>query len=209
MVVRAQVRLRPTSGVNEDWYVNTFHMIPQTTPLAAATAFSVPVITFYRAIDTQLSAFVAQTGHIIRYYDLDEPEPRVPIDEETFDFDTAPAVSRMPPEVACCMSYRAYYESGTPNARRRGRVFVGPLGDSTVGPAGTFTNGFVDLLALAGQTFFNAVHDTDEALMAIYSPTDGVAHEARLLWVDNEIDIQRRRSTRASYRKDWPVNPGP
>lgn len=202
MTYRCQVTLRPTSGIPADEIVNTYHMDVLTSGALARAAFELAAETFYDTVAAWFSALIASTGHTMSFYDLDDPEPRQPV-VPPFEFDLpALPANRLPGELACCMSYRASYVSGSPNARRRGRVYLGPFQSNAVETTGKIKNSVIEDIADAGQTFFNAVNTSGDGSMMVYSPTDAAAREVVSLWVDNEWDIQRRRGSIATFRED-------
>lgn len=143
-------------------------------------------------------------GNLITYkaYNLGNPVPRVP--DYTFVEDVGGGFTgaRLPHEVALCMSYRGDYASGTPNARKRNRVYIGPLkttaADDTTGrPAAAF----VTDLAKAGTALRTAADASLTWQWIAYSGIGGgtFTHVTNG-WVDNAWDTQRRRGVEATSR---------
>src|SRR5688572_167309 len=133
-VIRAQVNLEHDNALPEDRVVNTWHFaIPGDPTAVEMDAIQTALVNFYTVVPAGSTATVASllsstlSGKwSIRQYNLGEPEPRVPIRVfEPADF--APGPDTLPREVACCLSFRAAVASGENAARRRGRVFIGPL----------------------------------------------------------------------------------
>lgn len=194
MTLLAQVKLRSSSGVPRDDVINTFHLDVVTSSAAARAAFTTAVDAAYDFISGYFSALIAQTGHEIRYYDLDDPEPRQPVGGvDTFDLSSAPDTDRLPGEVAIVVSTRANYVSGEPPARRRNRFYLGPLGQITVANTGLVDGTVLGNIADTFQTMFQSVNSSGDATAVVYSPTDGVSRDMVQLWVNNEFDTQRRR----------------
>lgn len=124
--VQARFQLAPGDGTNAA--TNTFHFNPPGTYEDNAEACAFAVQTFYQSNAPGLSISVGNVmadtvlrAYELRVYDLSLPAPRVP---EVFPLVLpAPqvATSRMPLDVACCVSY-----TGAPpvTGRRRGRIFL-------------------------------------------------------------------------------------
>jgi hypothetical protein len=158
---------------------------------------------FYQAIDSVIypQSVVGSTGTIVQY-DMSDPEPRTPIagpDNITLGNSAAGAY---PSDVAICLSYHAAYPSGANRARRRGRVYLGPVVASTA-----------TAVAGQGQRVSQATVDsilgavdylTDQVLTpitwAVYSETDGVGYPIVECSIDNGFDTRRTRDNRATTR---------
>lgn len=161
--------------------------------------------------DSYLSAALGTTV-TVKYYNLDDPTPRAPIDERTFTI-TPDAEANLPTEVATVLSFSGTPLSGTPMARRRGRNFIGPLSDDVVtldGARVVATEVFCEDLGFAAIDLVND-SQADGVDWVVYSPTtrgaspdsiDG-AVDVRLGWVDNAFDTMRSRGTIATQRYEW------
>ena len=200
MTYLAVVTLQASSGVPADNVINTHHLNVITTGAQARAAFNIAAEAFYQDVAAWFSNLLLVTGHTIEYYDLDDPQPRQPIATYTFDFSGALPGNSLPAEVACVVSSRAAYESGSPPARRRGRFYLGPFQGNAVEVTGKIKNSVVDDIATAAQTFYQAVDAGGNAEAVVYSQVDGVGRPIVQTWVDNEWDIQRRRGGIATYR---------
>lgn len=210
--LRSIVTLPWTSGLAEDVTVNTFHFLTTSSP-ATATELD--------QIDTSLQAVwnfssgVANDelrGYIgdlvsrvadactIDHYDLDDPEPRVPIRTTTWTLGAADSASTAPPEVALCLSFQANPSSGIPQARRRGRVYLGPWNTNVLSSTGRPTSGLQNAVAAAG----NFLHDTLQGAVpvrwCVYSRVGDAMAEVTNGWCDNEWDTQRSRGRKATSR---------
>jgi|ERR1044071_5301509 hypothetical protein len=121
--------------------------------------------------------------------------------------------AELPTEVAACTSFHAELsgipeESGDtrPRARRRGRVYVGPLNTfaiSNVPPVmlnGTF---ITDLIAATKGLADGA--GADLWAMSVFSRTDWLLRPVIGGYVDNAVDIQRRRGVEATSRTTWVI----
>jgi hypothetical protein len=200
MTLLAVVTLRASSGVPADNVINTHHIDVITSSAQARAAFTLAAEAFYQDVSAWFSNLLAVTGHTIEFYDLDDPQPRQPFGENGFDFTGALPSNSLPAEVACVVSSRAAYASGSPPARRRGRFYLGPFQGNAVEVTGKIKNTVVDDIATAAQTFYQAVNAGGDAEAVVYSQVDGVGRPIVQTWVDNEWDIQRRRGGIATYR---------
>jgi hypothetical protein len=210
MHVKTQVVLQGASNLPEDRFITTWHFNPTAADLAAAAVIIGPALA--SAIGTTsnvnadglhqyLSEFVLRP-FTMRHYDMAQAEPRVPyVQSYTLPaYTTGTTVKDLPEEVACCLSI-----VGAPpvTARRRGRLFWGPLNTLAITDASTAlpvrisptfrTQAATALLALAGGT----------SAWSIYSPTNDNLVPVVGGFIDNACDTQRRRGPDASARTTW------
>lgn len=196
---RVQVELAPANNNPDDKVVNTFHTIADDE--TAVQLFITQLTTFYAAIDQIMSSLLATSGHRVRVYNLADDKPRAPVIDQVFTAITAPAANTLPPEVALCISFQAPQQSGVPQARRRGRVFLGPWGTAFVTSASGRPNSTnLATISTALQNLLDASQAATTWAWAVYSPTAGQAIEVTSAWVDDEFDIQRRRGRERTTR---------
>lgn len=89
-------------------------------------------------------------------------------------------------------SFQGARTSGSVQARRRGRIYIGPL-KTTTSTNGRPNSTAITTLATASSALgidLNAVADTT---WCVWSPTSGTAVPITDGWVDNAFDTQRRR----------------
>lgn len=195
---RTQVELAMASGNPLDKATNVWHFGADNT--AELDLALTQLTTFYAAIDGFLSSLVATTGHRVRCYDLADDEPRAPVKDQglgTLSLGT----QTLPPELAVCVSYQTVRQSGMSQARRRGRLYFGPMSNASVTP----TNGQIATTTLTGfgtaiQNLLDASQAATTWYWAIYSPTNQLAIEVSDAWLDNAFDVQRRRGIAATTR---------
>jgi hypothetical protein len=191
------------SGLPRDRFVNTFHGITLPEPVGAELeAVADAVLAFYDSTGTGLTSYLspwcAGAGRNVKIYRMEDPKPRAPIFSKEVTA-TPPIVTSgtgFPNEVACCLSYKATSESGAVAARRRGRIYIGPLntatgsitppGDSRPAPA------FVNRLLLSATTTWDALFAAG-FIWCIWSVADDAPHAIASFSVDNAFDTQRRR----------------
>lgn len=205
---RVLVTLDTDSGLPEDVITNTWHFDQDLPGDQSADIFD-RLQLFYEAIQGYLSKTLNGAIHY-KAYDLADAPPRVPFAERSDTF-TPSTQDSFPNEVAVCLSYRADYESGTPNARRRGRIFIGPLSVDAATNVGGYgdlqvSSAFQTVLADAGQDMLGPNGDGDP-IWAVYSRTTDITetmadafNDATNLWVDNAFDTVRSRGKAPSNR---------
>lgn len=187
------------AGVGGDLISNTWHFATEgaTTRQAAADAAQGWLETFYGVVDAYTPSALMGSPATVKWYDLSEAEPRTPFDENSFTW-TATAGSAMPSEVACVLSFHAAYVSGSPKARRRGRIYLGPFLNTINDPPGRFTPGFLNAIGPAAGALLTSSNASALAKWIVYSPTDGQGRNVVGGWLDNAFDIQRRRGLEAT-----------
>lgn len=139
----------------------------------------------------------------LQVYNLSDPVPRAPIAERDITLPGPGGGNKLPAEVALACSFQGDRVSGEAQARRRGRIFLGPLNasgtDMTI-PGSTMIH------SITKQ--FEGLHDAAIGSLlwrwVVYSPTGDSWAEVRNGWVDNAWDTQRRRGPRATARTVWP-----
>lgn len=204
-IYRAVVTLPFFSLDTKDVATNTFHFSSvadlDNTALAAAT---VRIEAFYAAIDGFLSPVIVSNGCTIKWFNLADPEPRIPVltlPLYTFSLGTTGIAE----ENAVCLSYLATPASGAPAGRRRGRIWIGPLNSTAIAPANssTFTrvsSTMITALAAAGAALAD---QSEPAAWSIFSTTDQVARKIVTGYVDNAMDTMRSRGRVATARTIW------
>lgn len=203
-IIRALVTLPAVSALPEDSATNTWHFqAPLTNPTSEMGFMTTALTNFYQAIDQYLSPKVGSTA-TIRYYNLSDPKPRVPLGESTIPL-TVSSGTALPSELAVCLSYQAAKISGTNQARRRGRIYIGPLGTIAAGTTSASDrplSSFVSAIASAA-TALEVAAFANGTPWHVYSPTSGTSAPVTDGWVDNAFDVQRRRGLRVSSKTLW------
>lgn len=215
MFYRVQMEWEDDTGATRDESMNVWHFISDEVDSPADEAESIAghVADFYQALKGYYSPNL--TGNLRgRVYELQDPTPRVALYDHTFVLTGAFGSGPLPNEVAACLSMRSTGPSGADRRRRRGRVFLGPLGGTETSVSGTgdvrvnldfigdVQAAGLDLLNIAdvgGSTFQLCVFSRATAgapnpdgsydnadLVASFFPVDH-------LIMDNAFDTQRRR----------------
>jgi len=217
---RAQVSIPSDTGLPKDAIVNTWHFESDQSFADDADDVAGRLIAFYQAIDGVVLAAIADTPVTIKMYDMADAEPRVPGYITTFTL--APASGTVtPPEIAMCLSFRGALASGVNMARRRGRVFLGPIHQGVL----TLASGYFEFTSSAREAVRDAAvtlasgPDPGDGRLAVFSPTTALAgrdpedvdqftelelaaayEDVVEVWVDSAPDIQRRRGQTARSR---------
>lgn len=211
-----QVIFDSDTGIPADRTVNTFHFRNATDiawTAAALDEVKLALDSFYgttqtgtsQELDTFMSSRLAGTV-TYKMFDLHEAPPRVPVREQAGAV-IVPGTTSLPTEVALCLSYQASKISGVPQARRRGRVFIGPLSiDGLVQATGLpngAANGIVDTVAACGTFLASGSWSAIGSAWTVYSPTSNLQADVVDGWVDLAFDTQRRRGEKAASRQLW------
>jgi hypothetical protein len=194
---RTQVALAMASGVNKDRVQNVWHFIADNLT-ALGTAVTV-LQNFYAAVDGAFSNLVTNSGGTIKCYDIADDEPRAPVLEQALG-PLSVGGAPLPPEVAFCISFQAPRSSGISQARRRGRIYLGPFASNNMGTDGRPTSALMTQIGGAVQTMVDASEAATTWSWAVYSRVSGVAVSVTDAWIDNEWDTQRRRGREATSR---------
>jgi len=202
-VIRAQVTFDTDDLLPENQVVNRLHFGTASTPATnpQLVAIVLAVRAFYSSFDQFLSPRLSGDGRI-RLYDMADPEPRVPIMLD--DCDITPSTSDpFPEEIALAMSFQAAAVSGENQARRRNRIFIGPVAGNAQAVVDGIARPHVDFRA-AIQTGANGLLDldggTDGISWVVRSETTGAVAGVDNGWIDNAWDTQRRRGSSPTLR---------
>jgi len=188
---RSQFSIETADNVAANFATNTWYCTAGNP--TELLGFNSAVLAFYGSIAVLMGNMVKATDQINwKSYDMNDPEPRAPIlsASSTINPDNT---TTLPAEVAMVMSFQAVKVSGSPQARRRGRVYLPFIKTSQNGSDGRPTSNIITVIANAGDVLVTASKTSTTWKWGVYSPTDGVSRPVTDGWVDNEWDTQRRR----------------
>lgn len=207
---RAQITTALDSGIPEDSVVNTLYFDDDDDPLAgpedtAGWIFDM-VETFMNAAGGAVYGSNVGSGRVVRLYDMADPEPRVPIFTQGQAVASS-AETSFPNEVAVCASFSAAIGSGDIPARKRGRIYLGPVKQSVGVMVGSqlridpdVQSAIVDAMETMAAGFLHPASPGFRLRWATYSPTIHAASTVGAAfndvvsgWVDDAFDTQRRR----------------
>lgn len=212
MVVIPRHTAIPADAVSNTWHFFAGHTVTGTD----ADLVAARVLTFYeddtlgQSVGSFMGPMLNGAGTVFKIYDLSDPEPRSPILEVNLEITIPTGGSAVPPpsESAVAMSYQAVQESGIPQARRRGRIYLGPFSDLAAER--------VSNISRPKQVLRDTIQSSAEVLQAtndsglywtVYSTAGAgppaVGPEVTNGWIDDAWDTQRRRGELATERTLW------
>lgn len=210
-ILRCQARFQAYTNVPEDVYTNTLHFVadPPYDMEAAAAWLAPKVNSFYQAVynGSLASPVFAPSGHTQVWYDLSQPKPRVPIFTDALSNPSQGSANGLPEEVSICLSFQGPTESGVNQARRRGRIYLGPFASPAIA-LGTDTvfssvpSSVRNQIATAAKTHLFNTEDIG-LHWVVYSPTAQTTTNVTNGWIDASLDTQRRRGSRIQARTTW------
>lgn len=202
----------PTDVIVNDWSLYWVIGTPTTGDFDNARD---ALVTFYEnvyndGITTDVQApWVASGSATLKVYNRADPPPRAPVYMSAAGYNgDAAATSLIAPETAVCLSFQADQASGVPQARRRGRVFLGGWAESMV------YRGDVDEFPTVDPDVRNAICGSavtlgttlvaDNWIWEVWSTVNGSGAPVTNGWVDDAMDTQRRRGQAPTVRTLWP-----
>lgn len=202
-IARVQVRIPSLTAIPEDTAINTWHFTCTAIDEGTRADIAAALVAFYEALDGHKSPLMSWQTTRVRWYNLDDPEPRTPVAEAGLALTSAPPGSPLPREVAYCLSFAATAVSGSSPARRRGRIYFGPLATGVDTATGRPTTLLRTAAAGAGGTLLTTSNAASDWAWVIWSPTANQAYPVVRGWADDEFDTQRRRGTRPTARSTF------
>lgn len=206
MTLLIQHAFQDVNGLSEDRYVNTFHAVPNIPPLGGdLPGLATCIKDFYQFVSSttdSIRLFMAYHSQgvdsTVKMWNLDDPIPRDPIYEEVYDPPVGTSsFPALPTEVACCLSFEAAPVSGIPQARKRGRIYIGPLNTDAVDVVAGTQKSRPDIRfqMTCVEAYINLIDDCLDAgyVLVQYSPTTGNPSGIVRAWMDDAWDTQRRR----------------
>lgn len=172
------------------------------------------LVTFYDEVyaigagDDLMAPWMLPAAATLKVYNIQDPIPRAPVylsAAPLADSRAASAVTAL--ETAICLSFQGDPLSGVPQARRRGRVFLG-------GFAGVVAAGDDNQFPVVDPIIVTGIADaastlaggltTDGWVWVVYSRVNLSGAPVTNGWVDNALDTQRRREVGATSRVVFP-----
>lgn len=214
---RAVVTLAATSGLPADSYVNVMHFAADDSPANIYAAIAdfyngdvsgdVSPITHFLGGSVSRASLAAK----VQIYNVpDAPGPvGSPIYTGYFTIGASGSATNLPVEVAVCLTIAADMtgvdeELGDtrPRARRRGRIYVGPLTIDGAASGQPYPRPHADLIETLSKVGGEYLL-TGSVHVGVFSPTDWAWRIAVGGWVDDEFDTQRRRGRPSTARTIW------
>lgn len=209
--IRAQVRIPMFTNQPQDIITNTLHF-EETVPMtlqAAGDAINPLLEAFYDAIYSpqEMANYMLPNLATVRYYRLDQPEPRVPYEKVLPMGGFTTTASLLPTETSIVLSFQGIRLGGTPQARRRGRIYIGGLASGVM--AASTTSAFPLFGSSIRANVAGAAGVLKDASLtatlpwSVWSTVDQVPVRIDNGWVDNSPDTQRRRGVSSTVRLAW------
>jgi hypothetical protein len=201
--VQAQISIPYYTGLPADVSVNVWNFeAPDAED--AAPEIGAFLLGFYTTISAFCSPILDFTQVSAKLYNRADPEPRTPFIDTVNDLgDDNLANSGLPEEVSLCLSFHGVYDSGSPKARRRGRIYLPPLdSDQTITSTSgrtVFQTAFITAVLNAYEAAW-AELTTAGTVHAVWSTVDETSYPVVTAWMDDAPDTQRRRGPLATYR---------
>lgn len=203
--LRAMVVIPMTSALPADAVVNTFHFQAPAADSTAFTAIDTALTNFYGNLQSFFSSKVNANGTRIKIYDMEDLKPRPPRYDVALGLGATVGSTALPAELAVCLSFQGAQVAGIPQARRRGRIYFGPLAGVALSSEKVHATMMSSLCTQAG-VLLAACSAGDPVQWVVYSQTQPSPNFAANVvggWVDNAVDIQRRRGLKADTRTAW------
>lgn len=227
-IIHSVITLNRDSGIPADAVQMGFTFAVPTTPAPDADldAIASALSDFFSSAPSGLAmeSYLADTirvsadgsAHTLEHYDitthLDGSAHGSPVRTDPFPIFSTGA-DALPAELAVVLTYHqnlaSYVEFGPggtrPRARRRGRLYFGPLATAVLSQDATSNEGkvassFLTDFVGAGSRLINDV-DTQ---WVVWSRANQGVGEVVGCWADNAFDIQRRRGQEATQRTTYP-----
>lgn len=206
------------TGLPEDVITNTLYFGPgaAATLITQADALMPILDTFYETIyaDANIPANYLEWGLAkVNWYDLSEPEPRVPYTVNMPITVGTQAASTIPAECSVVLSFQADPVPGASQARRRGRIYLGGFASgaltTVINGAPRVAPGVIEDIAVAAESLAVGAALAGDYNWSVYSPTNSTVGPLFVPvtngWIDNAWDTQRRRGVPATARNLWAV----
>lgn len=206
MPSKVTVTLRTSDNIPENFVQNQFCTLGLTGAPTEAEQVADALRVFYGDLMAPFYGSNISAGpHLVKFYELPGLEPNYPYHETEFSFGTPGSGTPLPAEVALCLSFQAQRTPGLPQARRRGRIYLGPMQD-TANDDGRPSTSIITSILDAAETLAASIAAVSSAqAWAVWSPTAGEAVEITELWVDDAFDTQRSRGLARTTRTVRPL----
>ncbi len=187
-----QVVLHHTMGLPEDDYVNHLHFEVNSPDTLEGLCDGINA-----AYATNLNAVLSQAvnGMTVKCY-APGLNPTGPEFQKSYTTPTG-AGGAAPPQIAICMSYATVDDPDASTPRRRGRIYLGPLGP---GLDEKVPSGHRNSIIAFGQAI-GAVGTASNTTWLMKSQTDNSYHKIESIWVDDSFDVIRRRKLKPTVRQ--------
>jgi hypothetical protein len=202
--------LIPTDVVTNVWHFRWFNVVtdPTTTDYNnLRDGIKLVYNTIYGSVGTEMSPWMRPALTKMKFYNLADAVPRPPRYDQTVPLTVNQGAGSLNiPEMAICASYQAVPLAGESQARRRGRIYFGGCANALIGGNNVafpvVTAAFRTIIANAMKSLPTTLATTDWQWV-VYSKAANNVSVAQNGWVDDAVDIQRRRGQAPLVRTTW------
>lgn len=210
--LQAQAVIPFVTNVPKDVITNTFHFQSDgsISNAAAASLIATRLSAFYDevySVANSADTYVSWANAIVKVYDLDDLQPRVPIVEAMPIAPNNQADGILPAEVSIVASFHA---ANPVTARRRNRVYLGGFATGAASSGTTSNppapNSAIRASIVDAMELLHAANTTPliwQGRSGFGATPVGTFWDVEGGWVDNAWDTQRRRGHEATIRDTW------
>lgn len=205
-----QVAIPMDTAVGADVVTNTWHMgddgLVGPSIETKIGNWHTALATFYSSIASIFAPAIDHSSVRMKTFDLDQPEPRQPLVDQIKPISPPGAGAPLPHELAVVLSFHSAFTSGIAPARRRGRVYLGPLLvadiDTTAADPRVTSAVRSTITGAASVLMLRTGHATEGWFWRTRSsfPASNSVPQVVAGYVDNALDVQRRRGTVSTGR---------
>jgi hypothetical protein len=209
---QTQVIIPVDTGIGKDTVINNWHMndnaLSGPTIQQKISSWHTALQTFYNSVSSIFSLDIDHANVRMKTYDLDLPVPRLPLVNEIKAITAPPAGSlTLPHEICVVLSFNSTFQSGVNPARRRGRVYLGPLNANIMQGSGgdaRVASSTLTTIANAATVLKNGgtTEGWDWRTRSEFSDANDIPSVVAG-WVDNAFDVQRSRGVTATQRTNF------
>lgn len=204
-----QCAIPSAAGIPADTVVNHWHFQVEATPPSSSTLQAIrdAVQTFYQSFTIgYCTSQTIASACTYKFYNLADPLPRRPIATYSTGLGTLQTVQGLPAEVSCVLSFQGQPVSGVPQAQRRNRIYLPPVGVGTLtGTSGrTWSTTFTTAVKNGAAALLTASDAASDWTWMVRSSKTSATTPVVSGWVDDAFDIQRRRGYKATSRVTFP-----
>lgn len=199
--IRVMAVLAMDTAIPRDVSINNWHFDCDNDS-TAITAALVAVGQFYQDVASIFSKHVDLSSSRFKAYNWSLPEPRPPLLDIPMGIAGPTGFGTLPHELACCLSFQGARVAGQVQARRRGRVYLGPLDDQLKTSEGNVSTFETDKIRDAAATFLVKSVEASTWQWVVHSTRNLANPDTPVTngWVDDAFDVQRRRGTDPTMR---------
>jgi len=196
-IYRCQVAIPADTGIGRDAVINNWGFFSAQGSAAVLDDIDGPLKAFYDGWANYRGGLQDWKNSRLKLYDMSQPVPRAPVADVILPLSTAEQTTNLPGEVALCLSFQAARVSGLSQARRRGRIYLGPFATvANVSSTGRPDSTMRTAILANAQSFLTALAGTSTGWHVISQPTPQSPMTSAPVvggWMDDAWDTQRRR----------------